>query len=290
MKSITFLTALSVCALTSAQNISKKHQAHLDSLIGAKKELTYSDLMHENPGCPENSICSKAMGEKIKRWEDFLSALKAKRTTNNSQLTNAARLEKFRKEHGIPVMFLANKDSVLSLDPLLYNSRCEIHNPKDKSKTIFKAMQFFRNDPESKSAQLDPVSAYPLPTSKQAEKKSGIIKKVKNQKEISYRIPYQESPIMIQNGALILAREYNDFFYYVSFAENGKWKVVSPKQELISKALQSMENIPCPKESYAESYTDSTGPNKNYLKSFCKKIYNADTKTMSGVRMPWSCP
>lgn len=241
-----------------AQNITPKQIAQLKG----KTDITYDDLAHENQGCPENSLCSKEMGIKMKRWKKFMEKMASENSKRPSRA--AAKIESFRAQYGLPVAFLADKESVLSIDPILFSSRCAHHNPKEKSQTTYKAIQFFKNNPASQAARFDPATLYEKNNNK------------------AFLLPYEETPIMIDKGALVLSREHEDFFYHLAIDKDGKWKVVSPKKSDLSKALENMENAECPKELVEKS--------KDHLKMYCKKIWNADEKKAQVVRLAWACP
>ena len=254
MKLAVFISVLSLLAF--GKNFSEKQLARLK----AKKELTYYDLAHENPGCPENSLCSEETGKKMKKWQEFIRALK-KQTLKKKSLTS--RIEKFRQENGIPITFLTTKKNIIGIDPILYTSRCSHHNPEDKSKTVLKGIQFFRNDPNSESVKLDKVVVYG------------------KEKDVVYHVPYQEVPIMMQNGSLVLNQEYEDVFYQLSIASDGDWKVKNISSKAMSKALQVLEDAECP---------DKAPLGSHHLKTYCKQIWDADSKKARLVKLQWSCP
>lgn len=239
-----------------SQNITDSHIQKLKH----KNEITYADLAHENLGCPENSICSEQMGKKMNEWNRFIKNLEG-------DPSKISKLEDFRQNRGLPVAFLAKKTSSLPLDPILYSSRCKIHNPKNKEETVYKAMQFFKNDPRSKSAMFDPVNLYNEDGSQAG----------------AYQVPYEETPLMVVNKKLILAREHENVFYYMSVSEKGDWQVVRPKQKQLSQALLRLENAQCPEDLPAK-------PEKYHLKYYCKSLWDADLKKNRVVRLAWSCP
>src|SRR5690606_8281239 len=133
------------------------------------KEVSWSDLAHPNRGCPENSTCSKPMGEKILKFKNFLQANKDKKNFSNL-------LEDFRKKNGLPIQFLMQGENI-SLDPVIWDSRCELHRSKDKAHAVLKAMLFFHNNPKSELIVLD--SAWV------GEKR--------------YEVPYEAGPILIEH-------------------------------------------------------------------------------------------
>lgn len=258
----TIVAAVVFCMLGHAQNITAKQK----EILKNKTQISYEDLAHENPGCPENSICSPQMGKKMEKWNSFVKGLGGVDAPDN-KIEPAKKIEAFRKKHGLPVPFLAKEDSIIALDPILYNSRCTAHNPKNKKNTLFKALQFFRNDPETAAAMFDPVFVY------EKDETSGKV----------YRTPYEEPPIMIFNQSLIVPREHENLFYYMSISPKGEWKVVEPTKARLKRALSVSENADCPED-------ESASPGENHLKFYCKRIWNADTEKAQLVRLAWSCP
>tara|TARA_Y100000780_G_C13695797_1_gene421848 strand:- start:12714 stop:13373 length:660 start_codon:yes stop_codon:yes gene_type:complete len=214
-----------------------------------KSQITYEDLAHENPGCPENSICSKEMGEKMKKWSSFMES------TDHS---NAKSIETFRAKHGLPVSFLVEKQGILGIDPILYNSRCRHHNPKDKNKVVYVGTQFFRNNPKSEYVNFD---------------KAWVDKE-------EYELPFEDVPLMIKDKKLVITRVYENKFFHLGIAKTGEWKVMNLSKKEINKAMQTLESTNC-KEQQA--------PGRFHLKTFCKSIWDADLKKSRVVRLSWAC-
>lgn len=235
---------------TNAMAITPEHEEQLK----VKKEISYMDLAHENPFCPENSYCSKANGKKFEQWQ--------KLTENLPEKNQYKKLEHIRNELGLPIQFLTNEKSKISIDPIIWNSRCEIHNPKDKKETIYKAIQFYRNDPKSEFVNLVPI-------------------KIHGEKELDFRIPYGEQPLFIWKNKLYLTSDYEDIFFSLAIDTNGQWEVVKLPQSLTEKASLTREDIKCEKK---------FKPNQYFSSSYCEKIWNEDTKTFSIIEQMWSCP
>lgn len=245
-----FLITLLLFSSTSWSNLTQEQVEKLKT----KTQISYEDLAHENLGCPENSICSKEMGLKMRNWEQFI------KDANKSPNAHK-KLEKFRAKHGIPVSFLTKKSSVLALDPILFSSRCAQHNPKDnKEATVYKAIQFFRNNPNSDTVMFD--SAW-------LEDKT------------LFKLPYEELPIMVKDKALVVVREYQSHFYHLAINPDGQWRVIRPTKRELTKARQVLENAQCEE-------SDKT-PGPNHLKTFCKTIWNTDLKKAQTIRLSWAC-
>lgn len=228
--------------------------------LKAKNDISYEDLAHENKGCPENSICSAASGKAMKRWDKFLKS--AQRHKDYTR-----KLESYRQKHGLPITFLAKKEASIGIDPIFFNSRCAHHNPKDRPKSkVFKGIQFFKNDPKSDSVLLGPARLYA------------------DEKPIDFGLPYEETPIMIKDKKLIVPRDHENIYYHLSIDQSGKWSVSRPASKLLSKAMQETEDIACPKD-------EKELPNQGlFLKTYCKKIWNADLEKAQTIKLAWACP
>lgn len=229
-------------------------QAHPQSIEINGKDYTWDDLEHSNRGCPANSSCSKPMGEKIFHFKNFLR--ENKQRPNLSQ-----KLEAYRKKYGLPIHFLMLGEKP-SLDPVVWDSRCEIHRNKDKKEEVTRALQFFHNNPKSELVKLDPVYIG----------------------DTLYEIPYEEGPLMIDNGEIIIATEYDDVFYYLAIDSKGKWRVTNISKLDNDKALSIREDTPCAEDKKKEPEAPY------YAKTYCKKIWNKTTSKVEVITLSWSCP
>jgi hypothetical protein len=243
---------LIVCLLSA--NIHALSKKHVDRLK-LKKDITYSDLKHENPHCPENSICSVSNGKKIKFWNKKIEGKNIKDTT--------LRAERLRNEIGLPVLFLTTKTSDKAIDPIIWNSRCRDHNPKDKTQTVFKALKFFRNDPKSEHVNLVTINTK------------------KRKKNISYKIPYEAQPLLIWKKKIFFVHEFDDVLFHMSISSKGIWRAEYIPEKILSKARFERENTKCILTQKA---------NKFYSASYCTNVWNADTKKLETLEHSWSCP
>jgi len=243
---------LALCLSLNTQAITPTHEKKLQG----KKEITYEDLQHENLGCPENSECSKTSGLLLKSWSNYIE---------NTNIKNIhKKIESFRKKYGIPILFLTTDASKKTVDPILWNSRCEHHNPKEKIGTIYKGMKFFRNNPKSKLIKLVPVKVL---TGKNAGK--------------IFELPYGEQALLFLENKLITITDYEEKFYTLSISENGKWTVINLLGKLKDKALLEKTSIECKVK---------TKPDEYFLNSYCTEIWDADQKATVQVEQMWSCP
>ena len=88
------------------------------------------EFIHQNPGCLENSECDQVMGHQLKRWSDLLE---------NPLMRGKAKgelLDKHLKESGIPTEFYTIQKVERFFKPMLFNSHCRNHNPKEGEKIL----------------------------------------------------------------------------------------------------------------------------------------------------------
>jgi hypothetical protein len=241
MKIILFFAFL--ITTLSAQNFSDKHLHKLEK----QKDWSYQDLTHENPGCLENSICSKENGIKVSKWNDSSNKVSA--------------LKSFKKKWGLPIQVLVAKSESETLDPILYNSRCNLHNPKDTNKKIYKGILFLRNDPKSSAI---------------------ILPKVKNHttgKE--YNVPYGDQPLFIKDNKLYLTSDFESKDFSISITSSGKWVLQKIDPSMLEKSVRLKESLDCKKSFPSDSY---------FTGSYCTQIWNFSEKKLNMIEQQWSCP
>ena len=89
---------------------------------------------------------------------------------------------------------------------------------------------------------------------------------------------------MIKDKKLIVPRDHENIYYHLSIDQSGKWSVASPPSKLLSKAMQETEDTECPKD-------EKELPNQGlFLKTYCKKIWNADLNKAQTIKLAWACP
>lgn len=219
--------------------------------------LEFKDMQHEFPGCPINSDCSKRNGEKIKHWESFIEKL--------SEKNKVKKLKTYLTSHGLPLEFLSQKKSKIALDPILWNSRCKNHNPKNPNNNILRALKFFKEIPTTKHAVFTPVIIY------------------EGTKEHKYQIPYQDQVVLLNGDQIITLKDYDDFYYQLSVSQDGKLNIENISPTMINTALdKKITETKCPTQmSYKKDY---------FLKSYCQKVYDIKSKKLKIIQYGWSCP
>lgn len=218
---------------------------------------SFDTLMHENEGCPINSFCSKDSGKTLKSWEDHISKI--------SEKNKVKKLNQFKKKSGLPIIFLTNEKAKTAIDPIMWKSRCEIHNPRNPSSKKSKALKFFKNLPKSDLVVLTPVRVY-----------DGL-------NITDYKIPYQDQVNFLKNGKIILLKDYDDFYYQIAVDAKGGVEVVNHSHKLLNLALdKKVTETKCP---------DSMTIDKSYFaKSYCQKVLDLDTNDLKIIQYGWTCP
>lgn len=234
-----FLFSTLVCS----QNISEK----LVKRLKDKKEITYEDLAHENPGCFENSACTEEMG-----------LLTAKLVKILKKRNNIKSLRSFFNKHGLPLNHFTRTTDEKSI---FFSSRCRQHNPKEGEKT-FEAFRYM------KKIEF---------TQNQIFEKAQILNS-----EQRYYIPLRDTPYYIKNDKLIILKEIEDFSFYLAISQLGNITPIQPRKSELETAFKHTENVrECPEDKDLNNY---------FLGSYCRKIYNFDTKKVDIIRIDWACP
>lgn len=230
-----------------SQNLTTKQIERLK----VKKEITYEDLAHENPGCLENSACTEEMGA---LFGAFTKALESKNNVSN--------LKRFHSKFGLPLNhFTRDTDE----ETVFFSSRCRQHNPKEGIKTVeaYRFLKKLENDDKHIFEKAELLNA-------------------KNEVEKTFTIPLRDTPYYIKNGKLIIMKEFEDFHYYLAIKSNGSFEPIEPKQSDLKTAFKYSENTQeCPinKELRAD-----------FIGSYCRKIYNFDKNQVQEIRIDWACP
>ena len=229
----------------------------INSWAQSKAVKSFKAVSHENLGCPINSICSKESGKLISHWE--------KMTQSIGHKDKIKKLKSYHKKFGLPLYFLTKISSQESLDSVLWNSRCKLHNPRNPQHNIYKAMKFLKKLPTSSEVILTPITLY------------------QNEVKTKYQTPYQDQIILIKNNQLVILRDYDDFYFQLGIKPNGDFEVLNLPSKVISKALErKIVDTKCPdKIIYDDNY---------FTKSYCQKVLDLDTNTLKTIQFAWTCP
>jgi len=218
---------------------------------------TFKDIMHPNQGCPINSQCSKENGLKLQAWEKIFIH---ERVNKRFKL-----MSEFEKKHGLPLQFLTSEQAKEKYDPILWNSRCKHHNPKNPHNNIYQGMKFFKSIPLKGDLNFDSIVLFE-----------------KDKKKI-YKVPYQDRPHFIKDDRLFILKDYDDSFYQISVNDKGSFRLENLNINVFKKAdSKKIKEVPCPdnKEDKPDLYTNS----------YCQQIWDIDTNEMKTIQVFWSCP
>lgn len=261
---ITLTTHDIVCKLTSIfRNKSMKFALLIlfsTSLAFAQnlgEVSSFKDIEHKNKGCPINSDCSKTNGILMQQWNKiFIHEKSAKRFKL---------MKKFSVEHGLPLQFLADKDVKKQYDPILWNSRCRHHNPKNPNNNIYQGMMFTKSIPLKGDLNFDPVYVF------------------HKGKATKYMLPYQDKPFFIKGDRVYILKDYDDYFYQISVGKKGDFRLENEQLSIFTKSTsKKIKEFPCPENKIEKSDL--------YTSTYCQKVWDIDTNEMKTVQVFWSCP
>jgi hypothetical protein len=224
-------------------------------LFGKSKFSFFEE--HQNKGCPINSHCSKNSGLKRMKWETLIEKITPK--------NHVERLNKFLKSDGLPIQFLAKTKEKFTFDPILWNSRCDFHNPKNPNNDVLRGESFLKSLSSPNEKIFTPVQVY------------------NGTEKTTYHLPYQDQLILIKNNKLLILKEYDDFYYQISIGPDGSIEVVNHPMTLIKMALtRKVSEFKCP--------TVMNYDKRYFSKAYCQKVLDLDTNDLKIVQFAWSCP
>jgi len=223
------------------------------SLSNASSPNVNSILDHKNPGCPENTLCSKSFGEKRTKWK---RALKSK-----------IGLKAFTAKYGSPLQYWSIKTTQAKRNSAHWDSQCFRHHGKNIS--LMLSETFAKKYSELNLKQDDFVGK--------------TIVKIGNKFVKFPRIPF-DSPVAIKNKALVFNKEEDGIYYSLSLFRNGVVK--AHKRTLDPKLLP--KNIKCSEEMTRE-FAKLKAPNGLYESSYCRAVWDEDKKVFRPLILGWSC-
>jgi hypothetical protein len=216
------------------------------------------------------------MGLQLTRWKDLVSKLKDEEMTNTKK---AQFLELFRAKYGLPVEFYTHHKSQLGFKPLLYNSSCKIHNPKEKEKHVLRGTAFLKS--------LSAVEGVVWRDQTQIQVPVGDLiipqpVQVYSVTPTTYYLALGDQPLFIKNKEVYVLREEDGLFYFLKINSSGEWKVEDVDMARLSYWEDKRENVPCPidKEKVKSEFFHS---------NFCKKVWDEDTKTTLIMKLSEGC-
>lgn len=236
------------------------------------------DFDHEFKGCPENSECDQVMGHMLSRWKLLVSKLKE----IDDPRKNAQALELFRAKYGIPVEFYTNQKSQQGFKPVLYNSPCKEHNPKDekdKKEKILKGIAFVKSLSREKAVIWRDQSQIELPLKDNMTPQPVTV--YYDQGPEVYQLPLNEQPLFIKNRELYILKEDDGLYFAMKISGNGDWKIENIDMSQLSTWEDKREDIACPK--------DGGKPSDVFPIEFCKSVWDVDAKKIIPVKFRQGC-
>lgn len=218
-------------------------------------------LKPENPGCPENSHCSKELG--IKR-DAFISEVKKINIESEDKINS-----RLIKNTQYPITVWSIEDQKTNNLPVIFwNSPCKQHNPPNQKILI---AEIFMKD-------LSRISA--------KNQDNIIFNKIfyfENKKWNYAFAPRGDAPLMIVNNKFYYIREEEGNYFGLLVSKNGELSITKTKQ-----VSQFPKELECKKEMIEEFYKEA--PTLNFFKGqFCKEIWNQDKKIYEPIMLGWSC-
>lgn len=241
-----------------------------------KDPKTMEDFDHQFKGCLENSECDQIMGLQLTRWKDLIKKMKDNKITppQKSQF-----LELFRAKYGIPVEFYTSQKSQQGFKPLLFDSPCKEHNPKQGEK-VLRGISFVKSWSKDKAMIWRDQSQLEVPVGDILMPQPVFV--YDGDKKIEYQLPLSDQPLFIKNNDLYVLREEDEFFYMLKVSPNGDWKIEYTDLSKLSEWEDKREEVSCPKEA------TKLAP-KMFGVEFCKNVWNEDLKKGVTVRMHQGC-
>ncbi|MCM2348449.1 MAG: hypothetical protein NDI69_00420 [Bacteriovoracaceae bacterium] len=235
------------------------------------------DFDHQFKGCLENSECDQVMGLQLTRWKDLITKVKE----DNIQTSKKAQyIELFRNKYGIPVEFYTTQKSQQGFKPLLFNSHCKNHNPKNPEDKILKGMAFIKGISNERVVVWRDQTQIEVPISDLLTPQPVIVYGEKETK--SYFLPIDDQPLFIKNNEIYVLKEEDGLFFTLKIAENGDWKIEDLDFTKLSEWEEKRSEVACPKDS------TKLAP-KAFGVEFCKTVWNEDLKKTVIVKMHQGC-
>ena len=223
---------------------------YLEASPVEKRRERIQSLLHINKGCPENSSCTKEMGQ---LYFQFTKALEK----------GGDSLNKFTRKSGFPLRMWTKKKN--SKKEITYDSKCFHHR---KKKLIYESIKFIKNH-------------------KDLNDEKDFLKHIYMSSDKTYITSTNAIPSYTTNDTLISYIEFNDKFFEVRSLANGSFefqlknvKTKSPRNitcpsSLVEKFKKSLE-----------SHSNFEGVYKSH---YCKEIYNLSQKKYITYITGWSC-
>lgn len=237
---------------------------------------TSEDYEHQFKGCLENSDCDQVMGLQLSRWNDLIKKLKA----NHPQGPMKTQfLELFRAKYGIPVEFYTRQKSQKAFGPLLFNSPCKEHNPKEGEK-VLRGTSFIKSLSSEKALLWRDQSQLEVPVGDLIIPQPVIV--YDHSSKVTYQVPLGDQPLFIKDKDLYVLKEAEELFYILKISQTGEWKIVDLDLSELSTWEDKRTVVDCPK---SEKLTSP----EVFGVGFCKQIWDEGQKKLVLVKMHQGC-
>lgn len=197
---------------------------HLQALGDILFKSPHSTLAHPHPGCPEDSICSKKIGEAFQEWIEIF-----KQNNKHDVL----------KKKGFPFTLYTKTE----MDKLAHwDSKCFHH----KTHKIFKAMKFLTSVTENEN-QMNQVIH--------------LKKDEKTQQWITYQLPIGFTPMLMENDSMIGLIEWEGEQLVFKFTKEGNYQLLDRLPLSAYQAVLEQNRVACPSDTktlpqYKEYFLD----------------------------------
>lgn len=238
------------------------------------------DFDHLFKGCPENSECDQVMGQQLTKWSELISKLRTPKEEVIDDQKKAQYIELFRAKYGIPVKFYTYQKSQLGFKPVLFNSPCKEHNPKESGQKIFEGIGFVKNISKDKTTVWRDQTQIDIPNGELIIPQP--VQVFYDASPTLYHLPLSDQPLFIKDKELVVLREDEGFFFALKVSATGDWKVVGLDLKNLSQWENKRENVQCPVQKMKVSI-------KPFQTEFCKTVWDEDLKKTVIVKMFEGC-
>lgn len=242
-------------------------------VIPAPKSI--EDFDHQYKGCPENSECDQVMGLQLSRWRELVKKLQQE--SNSSK--QAQFLELFRGKYGIPTEFYTTQKSEQGFKPILFDSHCREHRPKDQER-ILKGTAFVKSLNKDRAIIFKDQSVLEVPTGELFTPQKVDV--LFGNEVVSYYLPLGDQPLFIKDKNLHILKEDDGLFFVLIVSPNGDWKIGPMDLTKISQYEEARSEVPCPKELIIS-------PTKYFNVAFCKTVKDLDQNKLVVTQLKLGC-
>lgn len=233
------------------------------------------DFDHQYKGCPENSECDQAMGLQLSRWKELIKKLQ-----NETNVKKQAQfLELFREKYGIPTEFYTVQKSQQGFKPVLFDSHCREHRPKDQER-ILKGTAFIKNFNKEKAIVFKDQSVLEVPLGELLTPQKVDV--FYGNEVVSYYLPLGDQPLFIKDKKLHVLKEDDGLFFLLVIGAGGDWKISPMDFTKLSQFEENRTEVSCPKELIIS-------PTKAFNVSFCKTVRDLDQNKNVVAQLKLGC-